>query len=293
MGTISKTTLAESLCVAVAATTLRGTPVGVLLTVGLTLIVACGSSKSVDPLLASRPLQSEPQPEPLCNVLNPQLERINKQFDLGGTLLCEDVPGVVTLGQFGIGKRMDRSLLACVDQNARFNEAIASEPAAVSGIEYSTEVRTDANGSIGLGTIAPWLPDVRATSSAGKRVHVRLTVTEATWETLPALGRLCEGQDHAVDCLPALCHDEARLVYKLLRGKVQVAIHADDARGFSSGVSLVAGSGMFALDEASKSSSQVTLGSSDRLVLAVVAKGSKSELTDSGYCDGCGARGQA
>jgi hypothetical protein len=203
------------------------------------------------------------------------------------------MPGVVTLGQFGIGNQLDRSLLACVDHNTQLTGNVTVEPAAVSGMEYSTQTTTDANGSLGLGRIAPWLPDIKVADGSGERLHVRLSVTEATWETLPAVGRIFEAQNHAFDCLPALCHEQAKLVYKVLRGRVRVEIRTDEAKSFSSGVTLLGTGTAFALDEQSKTSSSVSLGSNDKLVLAIVSKATKPELVEGGHCDGCGARGQA
>jgi len=254
---------------------------------------ACSGPQTSEPPRTAAPMASTPPPPlPLCTALKPQFDRITQEFNLGGALRCEDVPGVVTLGQFGVGDKLDRSLLGCVDDNARFASATSSEPAAVSGVEYTTETTTDANGSLGLGRIAPWLPDVKAARGAGERLHVRLSVAEATWDSLPAIGRIFEGQNHAFDCLPALCHDDAQLVYKTLRGRVEVEVRTDNASGFSTGVTLLGGSTNFSLEEQTKSSSNATLRSNEKLVLAIVAKGTKPELTDDGHCDGCGARGQ-
>ena len=239
-----------------------------LLMVAVSGVLACGSRPAEPPKLAMVPAVADP--EPLCKALASQFDGITKQFNLGGALVCEDVPGVVTLGQFGIGNQLDRSLLACVDTNAQFNNAVAVEPAAISGIEYTAVATTDTNGSLGLGKIAPWLPDVRAAAGAGEQVHMRLSVSEATWETLPAVGRIFEAQNHAFDCLPTLCHDDARVVYKILRGRVRVEVRTNKASGFSTGVALLGGSGSFALEESSKTSNSVTLGSNDKLVLAVV-----------------------
>lgn len=273
---------------------MRRSSVSVLSTLALACAIACSGTKPPDPP-KSPPFASSAasQPEPFCKILTPQLERIVQQFKLGGALVCEDVPGVVTLGQFGNANRLDRNLLACVDQTAQLTNALVVEPAAVSGVEYATETTTDQSGSLGLGRIAPWLPDVKAAVGAGERLHVRLSVTEATWETLPAAGRLLEGQNHAHECLPALCQDDSRLAYKILRGKVAVEIRTENSGGFSTGVTLLGGGGNFTVLEASRSSKVATLGSNEKLVLAVVTKGTKAELTDEGRCDGCGERGQA
>jgi hypothetical protein len=262
-----------------------------LLPITVACVFACGGTRPAEPPkgdVAPPPAG----PEPLCKALAPQFDNITKQFNLGGALICEDVPGVVTLGQFGVGNQLDRSLLACVDNNAQFTNAIATEPAAVSGVEYSAVTTSDASGSIGLGRIAPWLPDVKAASGAGEQLHLRLSVTDATWESLPAVARVFEAQNHACDCLPTLCHDDAKVVYKILRGRVKVEINSKETKGFSTGVTLLGGGSNFALEENSKTTHSVTLGSNDRLVLAIVAKATKAELSDEGQCDGCGFRGE-
>jgi len=262
-----------------------------LLCVAVVFVFACGGARLTAPPNVDVPPPAV-TPEPLCKVLAPRLEGVTRQFNLGGALVCEEVPGIVTLGQFGIGNQLDRSLLACVDSNTQFTNSVSIEPAAVSSIEYTTTATSDASGSIGLGRIAPWLPDVKAAGAAGEQLHLRLSVTEATWESLPAVGRVFEAQNHAFNCLPTLCHDNAKMVYKVLRGRVKVEIQTKQAKGFSTGVTLLGNSATFALDEASKTAQSVTLGSNDKLVLAIVTKAPKAELSDEGRCDGCGSRGE-
>ena len=243
----------------------------------------------VPPTTASAPLA----PEPLCKVLQPQFDRLTAEFNLGGKLRCEEVPGVVTLGQFGAKESLDRNLLACVDDSSYLAKAVQQEPAAVAGVSYETTATTDESGVLGLGRIAPWLPDIKAEGHAGSRLAMKLTIADATWETIPSISRVFEGQNHAYDCLPALCQNEAKAVYKVLRGRVRVELGTDQSGGFSSGVTLLGGTAGFALEDQSKASSKITLGSSEKLVIGIIAKETMSELTDSSDCDGCGARGQA
>jgi hypothetical protein len=261
---------------------------------GLPVLVACGSSP-VAPQSAALPPASAtppPPPEPLCKILQPQFDRLTERFNLGGKLECEEVPGVVTLGQFGSNSSLDRSLVACVDDNAQLARAITSEPAAVSGIEYATDAQSSVGGVIGLGRIAPWLPDVRASRSGEQQLRMKLTIQDATWETIPALAKVFEGQNHAYDCLPALCQDNAQVAYKVLRGNVRVELSTMKANGFAGGVELLGSTAGFSLDQATKTANTVSLGSNERLVLAVVAKPPRAELADASQCDGCGARGQ-
>jgi hypothetical protein len=257
-------------------------------------LFGCGSQPVVNSSKATPlPLLPPPPPPPLCKVLQPQFDRLTTEFHLGGQLRCEEVPGVVTLGQFGANEQLDRNLLACVDDSSQLSKSVLLEPAAVASIEYNATATTNESGVLGLGRIAPWLPDVKASSGAGKQLSLRLSVTDATWETIPAVARVFEGQNHAFDCLPALCQDNAQVVYKVLRGRVLVELSTDKSSDFESGVTLLGGGADFALEKKSKASSMLTLGSSERLVIGVIAKETKAELTDASHCDGCGARGQA
>jgi hypothetical protein len=225
-------------------------------------------------------------------VLQPQFDRITKQFNLGGTLTCEVVPGVVTLGLFGSSDQLDRSLSGCVDENSQLTRNIAIEAAAVTDIEYAAHSTADASGSLGLERIAPWLPNVRAESGSGSRFRVNLSITDATWESLPALGRVFERQNHAIDCYAALCQDSSRVAYKVLRGKVKLTIHAETNQTSTAGVTVVGGSGQFTVENHAATANTATLSSTQALVLGVLTRTTKGELTDEGHCDGCGERGQ-
>lgn len=257
-------------------------------------LFACGgspvASKSAE--VPAALAVSPPTPEPLCKILQPQFDRLTERFNLGGKLECEEVPGVVTLGQFGTSQRLDRSLIACVDDNSHLVQAILSEPAAVAGVEYATEATTDESGVLGLGRIAPWLPDVRAANSAKQQLRMKLTIADATWETIPSLAKVFEGQNHAYDCLPTLCHGDAKIAYKVLRGKVQVELSSTTAHGLSGGIELLGNTAGFSVDKTASTASTISLGASERMVLAVVAKPSNFELIDANQCDGCGSRGQ-
>lgn len=257
-------------------------------------LLACGGGK-VAPATeqAKTAANPAPSPEPLCRVIQPQFDRLARRFGLGGSLQCEEVPGVVTLGQYGTAGRLDRSLAACVDDNSVLSNLVQSEPAAVAGISYETEATTNEDGVVGLGNIAPWLPSVGAAFGKGERLRMRLSIDEATWETAPALSRLFEGQNHAYACLPALCQPDAAVAYKVLRGKVRVELTSVNDRRVRGTVELLGNTAGFSVDQSAKTASSVTLGSSEKLVLGVVSKRVKSELTDAKHCDGCGARGQS
>jgi hypothetical protein len=195
------------------------------------------------------------------------------------------------LGQYGTEGKLDRSLSACVDDNAVLSNLIETEPAAVAGVSYEAEATANESGVLGLGNIAPWLPNVRAAFAQGERIRTRLSIEDASWDTVPALSRLFEAQNHAYTCLPALCEAGAAVAYKVLRGKVRVELTSLNERAIRTGVELLGNSAGFNVDQASASS--VSLGSSQRLVLGMVAKSVKSELSDAKLCDGCGARGQS
>jgi hypothetical protein len=257
------------------------------------VLLGCGAKEPAPSKVPVAPPVVPTRVEPLCKVLQPQFDRVTEQFNLGGKLLCSDVPGVVTLGQFGTSDRLDRHLLACVDESSQFSRQILVEPAAVSGIEYSTSATVSSNGTVGLAVIAPWLPSVKASKNAGESLRMKLTVTDAAWETLPDLGRIFEGQNHAYDCLPALCQENSTIAYKILKGRVQVELTAEKTDAFVNGVSLLASTAEFSVDKQASSGSSVTLGSNERVILGVVAKMPRAELNDASQCDGCGARGQA
>lgn len=263
-----------------------------LLLLGSVAVLAC-SAGAVTPRPELRKKAAPPSaPEPLCTVLQPQFDRLAQRFGLGGNLDCEEVPGIVTLGQFGSQGKLDRSLAACIDDNAALTSLVQSEPAAVAGITYESEATTSDNGVVGLGSVAPWLPTVRASQAKGERLRIRLSIAEATWDTAPALSRLFEGQNHAHTCLPALCQDDASIAYKVLRGKVRVELTSTSKQGLRGGIELLGNTAGFSVDQNEESTTSVTLGSSEKLVLGVVAKPAKAELTDAKHCDGCGARGQ-
>jgi hypothetical protein len=225
-------------------------------------------------------------------VLSPKFEHLANQLQLGGKLDCVDVPGVLTLGQFGTSSALDRNLLACVDDNKFLLDAVQSEPAAVTGVDYETEASFDGSGVLGLGQVAPWLPNVKAQHASGSRLRMKLSIVDASWDTIPAMSRLFEAQRHAQDCLPALCLDDSRIVYKVLRGRITVELTSADSNAFEGKLELLGGAAGLAVSETARTQSSLTLGSKERLVLGVMSKSPKLELADAKHCDGCGARGE-
>ncbi len=262
---------------------------------GVVVTACAGASLPKDaptPAASVIPMPELP-PAPLCTVLQPKFDRLSARFGLGGRLDCEEVPGIVSLGQFGSALTLDRRLEACVDDARRLTEWVQVEPAALDGLSYETNLQSDSQGVLGLGAIAPWLPDVRAGLASRQRIAVRLAVTDAAWETLTGLTPLLERQAHSSQCLATLCREETLVAYKVLRGRVRVSLTLSQGTSERARLELLENTAGFAIEQRQSSSRELTLESPERLVLGVVTKRTAPELHEGSACDRCGAQDQS
>ncbi len=265
--------------------------------VSAALLGSCGPPPPVEPAKTRQRATAEHRVVPVaeqlsyCQRLQPILDKTATSAEIGSKLVCLDLPGMTELGRFGPASATEEdSLSGCFDGLVEYEGLIEKGSGTFQlGIDEHFEAAVERGGSVGLGALVPWLPEVRAGSARKGRVSARVTLRDAHFETLLGVASKLQGQAQEERCLRALCSEEYSYVHKVLVGTPEVMLSSDDAESAQLGLSLGPAEIDFEKSEASTGALRVT--SKEPLTLAVARSSFRTPQTER-LCQFCGKHGQ-
>lgn len=266
---------------------------------GLALsVVACGPPPAPEPAKTRQRATSEPAVTQVreqlsyCKRLQPILDKTATAAEIGSKLTCLDLPGVTGLGRFGPSAAAEEDALeGCFDEPDEYAALIERGAGTFQlGIDEDFEAGLGQGGSLGLGALVPWLPELRAKNTGEERVSARVVLRDAHFETLLGVASKLQGQVAEERCLRALCSENYSYVHKVLLGTPEVVLSTDGSRTTELGLRL--GAGELEFEEKHLSSGALRVTSKVPLTLAVARSSFRTAQTER-LCQFCGKQGQA
>ena len=240
----------------------------------------------------SAPRTPIPEQTGYCTRLQPLLDQAVKSAQIGTEMTCLDIPGVTELGRYGSsGAAEEDTLVNCFDDASDYQGLLDQPPATFAlAIEQAFVREAEESGSLGLGALIPWLPQVTVSGGRGARAAATVRITDAHFVTLVGVATKLQGEPRETECLRALCSPDYRYVHKVLVGTPSVVVNVD--RQTTNKVLLDAGVLGVNFEKRDLSEGGLEVSSKQPVTLAVARSSFRTAQTDR-LCSFCGKQGQA